>query len=37
MISLRRFNFALLDKWIWSLGSENTGLWKEVLDSKYGG
>jgi len=37
VISLRRFNFALLGKWIWRLGSENTGLWKEVLDSKYGG
>jgi len=33
---LRRFNVTLLRKWIWRLGSEKMGLWKEVLDSKYG-
>jgi len=37
MIDLRRFNISLLGKWIWRLGSEKTGLWKEALDSKYGG
>jgi len=37
MIDLRRFNVTLLGKWIWRLGSEKKGLWKEVLDSKYGG
>jgi len=37
MIDLRQFNVALLEKWIWCLGSEKTGLWKEVLNSKYGG
>ncbi|XP_068483176.1 uncharacterized protein [Phaseolus vulgaris] len=24
-------------KWIWRLGSEKGGMWKEILDSKYGG
>jgi len=37
MLEIRRFNFALLGKWIWSLGYEKKGLWKEVLESKYGG
>jgi len=37
MIDIRRFNIALLGKWIWRLGSEKQGLWKEVVDSKYGG
>jgi len=30
------FNEALLVKWIWRLGSLETGLWKDVLESKYG-
>jgi len=37
MIDLRRSNNSLLDKWIWRLGFQKTGLWKEILDSKYGG
>jgi len=37
MIEIRQFNIALLGKWIWWLGYEKKGLWKEVLDSKYGG
>jgi len=37
MIDIRRFNTTLLGKWIWRLGYEEYGLWKEVLDSKYGG
>jgi len=37
MIDIRLFNIALLGKWIWRLGYEKTGLWKEVLESKYGG
>ena len=37
MIELRRFNVALLGKWIWRLGTDKKGLWKEVLESKYGG
>jgi len=28
---------ALLGKWIWKLGSVESGLWKEILLSKYGG
>jgi len=27
---------ALLGKWIWRLGSDKGGLWKEILVSKYG-
>jgi len=30
------FNKALLAKWLWRLGSTEFGLWKEVLESKYG-
>jgi len=37
MIEIRWFNIALLGKWIWRLGYEKKGLWKEVLGSKYGG
>jgi len=28
------FNTTLLAKWKWRLGTEDHGLWKEVLDSK---
>jgi len=31
------FNLALLGTWIWRLGSDKGGLWKEILNSKYGG
>jgi len=37
ILSLRLFNVALLEKWIWRLGSNKGGLWKEILESKYGG
>jgi len=37
IIDLRTFNLALLGKWIWRLGSNKGGLWKEVIVSKYGG
>jgi len=37
IIDLRVFNLALLDKWIWRLGYDKDCLWKEILDSKYGG
>jgi len=37
MVAIRRFDTALLGKWIWWLGYEKKGLSKEVLDSKYGG
>ena len=36
-IDLRTFNLALLGKWVWRLGSDKGGLWKEIIDSKYGG
>jgi len=37
IIDLRTFNLALLSKWIWRWGLAKGGLWKEILDSKYGG
>ena len=30
------FNKALLAKWKWRLGTEEHGLWKDILESKYG-
>jgi len=33
---LNIFNTALLAKWKWRLCTEEKGLWKDVLDSKYG-
>jgi len=37
IIDLKFFNLTLLGKWIWRLGSDKGGLWKEILVSKYGG
>ena len=37
IIDIRNFNLALLGKWIWRLGTDKGGLWKEILVSKYGG
>jgi len=37
IINIKLFNVALLGKWIWRMGSSEDGLWKEVLESKYGG
>jgi len=37
IIDPKLFNLALLGKWIWRLGVDKGGLWKEVLVSKYGG
>ena len=34
---IRTFNEALLGKWIWRMQSKERGLWREVMDSKYGG
>ena len=34
---IRLFNYALLEKWIWRLKTDKSVLWKEILDSKYGG
>ena len=33
---LRRFNRALLGKWLWSYGTEREALWRRVVDVKYG-
>jgi len=32
-----RFNAALVAKWKWRLGIGKMGVWKEVLESRYGG
>jgi len=37
VINVKDFNLALLSKWISRLGSNEGGLWEEVLESKYGG
>jgi len=37
IIDLRTFNLALLGKWVWRLGSDKGGLWKEIIVSKYEG
>jgi len=37
VIDKRKFNLALLGKWIWRLKSEKRSLWKNIIDSKYGG
>ena len=34
--SIDLFNKALLAKWFWRMGSIEKGLWKDVLESKYG-
>jgi len=34
--NIQNFNDALLAKWKWRLGTEDNGLWKQVLESKYG-
>jgi len=37
IINVRSFNLALLGKWICRLNSDKGGLWREVIESKYGG
>ena len=32
---LRRFNSALLAKWLWRYGLENGALWRRVIGAKY--
>lgn len=29
-------NLALLGKWLWRLGNDSEGLWKQLLAGKYG-
>lgn len=36
ILDIRLFNVAFLDKWIWQFGTDNSGLWKEILESNYG-
>ena len=33
---LKRFNSALLAKWLWRYGVENDALWRRVIGAKYG-
>ena len=33
---LRQRNQALLGKWLWSIGGGTDGLWRQVLEKKYG-
>jgi hypothetical protein len=33
---LRRFNQALLEKWLWRYGTEREALWWQVVEVKYG-
>ena len=33
---IQKFNYALLAKWRWRLVSEEKGMWKDLLISKYG-
>ena len=34
--NLRRFNQALLGKWLWRYGLEKDALWRKVVEAKYG-
>uniref|UniRef100_A0A2N9GKR1 Reverse transcriptase domain-containing protein n=1 Tax=Fagus sylvatica TaxID=28930 RepID=A0A2N9GKR1_FAGSY len=34
--NLRRFNQALLGKWLWRYGCDHEALWRRVVDAKYG-
>eukprot|EP00268_Persea_americana_P012101 TRINITY_DN15081_c1_g5_i2.p1 TRINITY_DN15081_c1_g5~~TRINITY_DN15081_c1_g5_i2.p1 ORF type:complete len:110 (-),score=15.04 TRINITY_DN15081_c1_g5_i2:571-900(-) len=34
---LRETNRALQGKWLWRLGNESEGLWRDILLAKYGG
>uniref|UniRef100_A0A2N9GCH1 Reverse transcriptase domain-containing protein n=1 Tax=Fagus sylvatica TaxID=28930 RepID=A0A2N9GCH1_FAGSY len=34
--NLRRFNQALLGKWLWRYGLERDALWRRVVEAKYG-
>ncbi len=34
--NLRRFNQALLGKWLWRYGTEQEELWRQIVAAKYG-
>ena len=34
--NLRRFNLALLEKWLWRLWTEKEHLWRRFIEAKYG-
>lgn len=34
--NLRRFNQAILGKWLWRFGTDREALWWRVVDAKYG-
>jgi len=33
---IESFNMALLGKWAWRLGTNEIGLWRDIIGSKYG-
>jgi len=33
---VEKFNCALIRKWVWLLGVDKQGMWKEIILSKYG-
>jgi hypothetical protein len=35
--NLRRFNQALLGKWLWCYGTDREALWRQIVEAKYGG
>jgi len=33
---VQKFNYVLLPKWKWRLGTGEEGAWRDVIESKYG-
>jgi len=33
--NVRKFNVALLAKWLWRLGLEEVGVWRDIIESRY--
>jgi len=31
-----KFDDALLAKWLWRFGSEENGVWRDIIESRYG-
>jgi len=31
-----KFNYALLAKWLWRFDTEEEGVWRDIIDSRYG-